>query len=638
MLQKHISVQFQTFFRQWLFCLSPVFTLLTAAAQPVINSFAPGSGPIGTQVVITGNNFGATVASNTVYFGAVKGTVTAASPTSITAVVPAGFSHEPLSVTAAGRTAFSARPFTVTFEGGGSGFSGASFAPKIDFPLLSFPEKGCTADFDGDGRPDLASPNYYDSKVSVLRNTGANGDIGFAAAVNFPTAPWPGCVGTGDFDGDTKPDLVAVGTSVSVFRNTGAPGNISFGPKLDFSAGSEPSFVKAADFDNDGLVDIVVANYVSNTVSVFRNISSGNGNIAFAPKQDYATGANPNHVATGDINGDNLADIVVSNGDFGSTTISILKNVSNGQGNIGFAPKTDLTCTSFPTSVAIGDLDMDGRPDLAVTGRNYNVVSVFRNTGTVGGGIGFAARADYGTAFYPNLVAIGDLDGDGRPDMAVANNGSNSLSVFRNTTSAGGAIDFAPRVNYATGEEPYWLLCADYNMDGKPDMAAINLVDVTFSLYRNKVGDVNKVTLCANADSVKLVGDLIGSGYQWQVNTGGGYTDISDNANYTGTSTAALTIRGFNSGWYGYRYRCTTGGSSSTPFQLQFVSTWTGAGGNQWENPSNWSCGAVPDGNTDVLVNGGSVLVNSNALCRTIKTATGTSVTVTAGNSLNVAK
>jgi hypothetical protein len=141
--------------------------------------------------------------------------------------------------------------------------------------------------------------------------------------------------------------------------------------------------------------------------------------IPFLAKTDFATGAAPWSVATGDLSGDGKPDLAVANGGGG---VSILL----GDGAGSFGTRTDFPTGTLPASVAIGDLNRDGKRDLAVANNGASTVSVL-----LGDGAGsFGAAAGFATGVNPYSVAIGDVNGDGKPDLAVANNGAGTVSIL----------------------------------------------------------------------------------------------------------------------------------------------------------------------------------------------------------------
>ncbi len=142
--------------------------------------------------------------------------------------------------------------------------------------------------------------------------------------------------------------------------------------------------------------------------------------------------------------------------------------------------------------------------------------------------------------------------------------------------------------------------------------------------------------LCANSSATNLTANLTGEVYQWQVNTGGGFTNISNNSDYAGVTTGSLQITNAPSAWTGYQYRCVVDGSNGSVFTIGFTSIWNGSVSNAWENPANWNCNTIPDVNTDVIINNGTVLVNSNAFCRSIQVNPAASATVNSGFKLTV--
>jgi fibronectin type 3 domain-containing protein len=500
---------------------------------PTITSFTPISGPTGTSVTIGGTNFSPTPTNNIVYFGAVRATVTGATSTSLNVIVPTGATYKPISVTVNGLTAYSNAPFNVTFAGGGS-IKSSSFVSKIDFTTGSDPQGIVICDVDGDGKSDVIVVNGGDKTVSVYRNTSASGSIttsSFAPKADFTTGSWPNSVAVQDVDGDGKPDLVVTNYSsntVSIFRNSSTSGSItasSFAPKIDFTTGSEPISVAIGDVDGDGKPDLIVANFSGNTVSVLRNTSTSGSITAssFAAKVDFTTGTYPKSIAINDVDGDGKPDLIVAN--FSGNTVSVLKNTST-PGSItasSFAPKIDFITGSEPICVAIGDVDGDGKPDLVVTNGNSNTVSVLRNTSTYGSitASSFAAKVDFATGSVPEDIAIADLDGDGKPDLVTNgrdNTTSQFLSVFKNTSMPGiiTASSFAPKVDFMTGSFPQGVAVGDLDGDGNPDLVVTNYDSNTFSVLRN-----NMITNTAPAAPQNLTA-IAGNGQvtlRWNKNT-----------------------------------------------------------------------------------------------------------------------
>ncbi len=454
-------------------------------AQPTVAGFTPASGPVGTSITITGTGFSPTPANNTVFFGATQATVNTASTTALTATVPLGATHQPITVLVAGLMSYSKLSFSTTYTGGGT-LSASSFDPSLNVTTGTNPPSIAIGDLDGDGKADMVVTNYASHTVSIFRNTSsAVGNVSYAPKVDFATGTNPLSVTLGDLDGDGKLDLAVANfasNTLSIFRNTSAAvGVIALAARTDFATGTNPFSVAIGDLDNDGKTDLAVVNEASNTVSIFRNTSAGPGNINYDPKVDFGTGTAPRSVAIGDVDADGKVDLAVDN--WISNTVSVLRNTSSGPGNISCAAKIDFATRLRPISVSMGDLDGDGKVDLALVNRSSHRLSVFRNVSTGTGSVAYAPRVDLITGTNPLSVSIGDLDGDGKADLAAANYASNTVSFFKNTGTLG-MLSFAGKVDFSTGPGPHSVRIGDSDNDGKADVAVANYLGNTISVFR----------------------------------------------------------------------------------------------------------------------------------------------------------
>ncbi|RXK85660.1 FG-GAP-like repeat-containing protein [Filimonas effusa] len=483
----------------WLFLLflAPVL----AQAQPVISSVSPLKGSVGTTVTITGNGFNAVAANNIVYFGAVKAVVKTASATSLTVTVPQGASMAPVSVSTNGLTSLGNQFFSPTFAtcasvtSPGETTANDGISPFQQVPAITNVSSALqldNKDLDGDGLPDIISFNR--SGVSIFRNTSTGTTPTFAARelLDLPAGTSShshyGGVVT-DIDGDGKPDIAFVNNTAGrllVYRNQSTSGNISFSAATVFTGFSSPVGIAAGDFDSDGKPDLAVIG--NNTVKPLQNTTAGVGNISFnASLAAFSTGNGPSNIVTADFDGDGNTDIAVSNST--SNTISFFRN--NTVGSISF--QASLVSTgSGPQGLAAGDLNGDGKTDLLVVNSVGNTLSVLTNNSNAGSiSMSSASMAPLGGTTVAGMVALGDLDGDGKIDALAGSDGSN-ISVFKNTTT-GSLITFnSTAVNIATGgsNQPMAVCIGDFNKDGQLDLADANAAAPQLDVYRNALGQV----------------------------------------------------------------------------------------------------------------------------------------------------
>jgi hypothetical protein len=248
--------------------------------------------------------------------------------------------------------------------------------------------------------------------------------------------------------------------------------SVSFAVQKTFAVGNAAYSAVVGDLNGDGRPDLVLANYTDNTVSVLINTTAaGSSTPSFAARQTFAVPL-PAAVAVADINGDGRPDLVISDGIAEKVTV-LLNMTPGGSGTVSFAAPQTFAVGSPAGDVAVGDFNGDGRPDLAVIDSGDNTVSVLLNTTPAGAGTAtFAAQQTFAAGSSPDTLAVTDFSGDGRPDVVIANSGgADTVSVLLNTTPAGATTpSFAPLRTFAASD-PSDVTVGDFNGDGRPDLA-----------------------------------------------------------------------------------------------------------------------------------------------------------------------
>ena len=347
----------------------------------------------------------------------------------------------------------------------GTGQGQFSPAPGSPIGAGSSPQAVAVAEVTGDGNLDLAVVDAASGAVIVLLGDGF-GQFGQAAGSPLAVGFNPQAVAVGDFTGDGALDLAAAnagGNDVSVLLNTTPTTTTAcFAPAAGspITVGTFPGAVAVGDFNNDGPLDLAVTNGLSFTVSIL--LGNGLGEFSPAPGSPISVGRQPVAVAGADFNADGNLDLAVV--DAADANVTIL--LGNGQGEFTQAAGSPFGVGLLPFSIAVGDLNNDGKPDLVTGNLNSDSVTVLLGNGQ--GQFSQAAGSPIAVGVGPAGVQLGDFTNDGKLDLAVSNEFSNSLAILLGNGQ--GQFTNAPDSPIAV-DSPAGLAVSDLNGDGQLDIA-----------------------------------------------------------------------------------------------------------------------------------------------------------------------
>jgi len=336
-------------------------------------------------------------------------------------------------------------------------------APGPPFSLGYGPYIPAVGDFNGDGLQDLALVDAANDTLSVLLGNGRGG---------FVAAPGPGTavgnvshVAVGDFSGDGKLDLAyanANNDTVSVFLGNG-DGTFTPAPGPPITVGAFPSDIVAGDFTGNGKLDLVVANEMSGDLTVL--LGNGNGTFTAAPGSPVAIDGQPVRLAVGDFNGDGKLDLAVAllkdnSGD--PDAVEVLSG--NGDGTFTAAGAPISLPGSSISAIGVGDFTGDGKLDIAACDAGGDDVSVLLGNGN--GTFVTAPGSPIAVGSDPGVIGVGDFTGNGRQDLAVANDGDISVLLG----NANGAFSKAPGSPIRGG----FVAVGDFDGVSRPDLVVAN--------------------------------------------------------------------------------------------------------------------------------------------------------------------
>jgi hypothetical protein len=280
-------------------------------------------------------------------------------------------------------------------------------------------------DFDQDGRLDVAAANHETSYVTLLLGDGKGG-LAPPSQIPVTSRPHPHGVAVGDFNGDRHLDVAVESweeNAVLVFHGNGKAVFAREPERL--AVGRKPYYkLRAGDLNSDGQDDLVTTNQDGSSVSVLCTHRTG----ALQPAKEIAIARSPFAVAIGDVNGDRYPDLAVAHR-WGSVDPNLDRlTVLIGSGDCVFAPSSESPSKvgTSPTAVAIGDFDGDRLGDVAVANMGSDNVTMLLGSRS---GLRPAKGSPFSVGRGPIAIAMGDLNGDGKADVVTGNGGSGDVSV-----------------------------------------------------------------------------------------------------------------------------------------------------------------------------------------------------------------
>ena len=421
--------------------------------------------------------------------------------------------------------------------------------------------------------PDLVAINPGSNTMSMLSGLGGGR---FANPVTLLTASPAIAVRVADLEGNGIPDLIVLSNSgVTVYRGDGKGGFLPDPFTID--AGPEPTGMTVADLNGDGKLDLLVSNaygdllvLLGNGDGTFQPYQSADQNVALAVLPngsatpdfiyadqgldqvvvDYASGQTnvvadqssgllaPGAVALADLNGDGIPDLIVANS--GSNNVLVYPGLPNGQfgpelnGGNGFFTGTD------PVGITVANLN--GRPDLVIANEGSNDVSILLNVATADGGFTFVPGPRLQGGLGPTSTVVENVAGNPFPDLLVSDSGANQVRLLRGV--GGGFFDDQDPTIYSVGSEPSQVMVGSFTPGQGPQILTVNRGsnDVTVISNFNGNAPVIQSFPTGGTDPVAVLGvDVAGNGLESLVvaNSGDGLFTLLGNVGADGLEVEA---------------------------------------------------------------------------------------------------
>jgi len=345
------------------------------------------------------------------------------------------------------------------------GAEGGRFTPGDSYLIGYGASAAVLADLDGDGATDAVTLNQLGDNATVLRGKGGgrfDGIVCLHGEIGDLTA-----VAVDDFNGDEHPDLAVAsedGGRLGIFLGRG---DGHFGPASVIAVGRQPRALVASDFNQDGIPDLAVVNFGGDAVAILQ----GDGRGGFAPPRLVSVGTGPTAISVGSFGSDTGTDLAIVNSL--SSTVSVLYGDGRGQ----FPNVATFPVAARPSFLIVGDTNRDGHQDLVVGSEFSESVAIL-----LGNGHQLDAPTTNklsGTA-RPSLAE--DFDRDGQVDLINPDEAGGHIEILPGT----GDGQFGRRIDLAVGRDPHAVVAADFDHDGRIDVAVVHRATQTIAILLNR--------------------------------------------------------------------------------------------------------------------------------------------------------
>jgi hypothetical protein len=350
----------------------------------------------------------------------------------------------------------------------------------VTIPVANAPGSVEIGHLNGDEFPDLAVTSETDSSVTILLGDGKQ-NFTEASGSPFYAGSIPNDIAIRDFNGDRSLDLAFANHEKKYLTVLLGNGNGYFtpAPKSPFPVNGIPHThgIAAGDFNGDNMLDLATDSWGNDQVEV---VLGDSRDIFQAQTKFFKVGKRPyQRLRAADLNNDGADDIVTTNTEGNNATILL----SDGKGNFTEPPGSPFSCGDAPFGLAIGDVNGDNKPDLAIInspasmaeGRGKNGLTILIGDGA--GRFSIMNGSLFPAGKIPSRVAVGDVNGDGLNDVVTSDNGSNKVYLL--SMNAHGKPS---QTSIIVGNNPKGIAIADLDNDGKGEIVVCNNKDNTISI------------------------------------------------------------------------------------------------------------------------------------------------------------